>query len=441
MADPLAPNYKRNVGRLVTDRYDFQNHVDGYSFRHEADQIDVSPSLTIDGYVTLDVQAALTALSGVLTPPVIADATSSVKGIIKLSGDLGGTADSVTVIGLRTYPVRAVAPTDGQVLTWHAAGPYWQPATAATAFIAGGDLTGTNISQQVIQITGNAGTLPVLCNNLFFSSSLLNPRIGQTGAASGDGTALVISAQNTASLSGRGGDVVITSGLGDSSGLEGSVKLATGDQNTIYIECAQLGTSAVLGLVHGGNTTISDMPAGTGNRVIYIRNAQTVPTTGTPSAGSILYATGGKLYVKHADTDQFQIGTYSNPSLSGATGQQTYISRSYVTSTTGNPTLAFSYSVPLLTSVMVEAYITGREVGGANSVQAIVVMGYTRDGSNPLADVGSVVGIDLRNTAGASSWTAPTITKVGNDIQVQSGYKAATTIRWYVQVKLTICGD
>lgn len=441
MADPLAPNYKRNVGRLVTDRYDFQNHVDGYAFRHKADQIDVSPSLTIDGYVTLDVQAALTALSGVLIPPVIADATSSVKGIIKLSGDLGGTADSVTVIGLRTYPVRAVAPTDGQVLTWHAAGPYWQPATAATAFIAGGDLTGTNISQQVIQLTGNVGTLPVLCNNVLFSDVLTSPKISQSGAASGDGAALVIIGQNTGSLSGRGGDVVISSGLGDSSGFEGSVKLATGDQNTIYLECVQIGANSVLGLVHGGNTTIADMPVGTGNRVIYIRNAQAAPTTGTPSAGSILYASSGKLYVKHADTDQFQIGTYSNPSLSGATGQQTYINRSYVTSTTINPVVAFSYTVPVLTSVMIEAYITGREVGGANSVQAIIVMGYTRDGSNPLADVGTVVGLDLRNTAGATSWTAPTIAKVGNDIQVQTGFKVATTIRWYVQVKMTICGD
>jgi len=39
-------NFKRGSGRLSTDRFDFQNHIDGYDFRHNADGIDVLPPIS-----------------------------------------------------------------------------------------------------------------------------------------------------------------------------------------------------------------------------------------------------------------------------------------------------------------------------------------------------------------------------------------------------------
>ncbi len=48
-------------GRLTTDRFLFQHHVDGVQLRHKADQIDLNPQLTINSTPNIpNVQAALT---------------------------------------------------------------------------------------------------------------------------------------------------------------------------------------------------------------------------------------------------------------------------------------------------------------------------------------------------------------------------------------------
>ena len=56
------------------------------------------------------------------------------------SGDVSGTAGALTVVGLRSYPVAATNPADGQVLKWSAAASQWQPGTPSIALA--GDATG-----------------------------------------------------------------------------------------------------------------------------------------------------------------------------------------------------------------------------------------------------------------------------------------------------------
>jgi len=52
-------NFTRGIGRLATDRYDFQNHTDGYNAKHNADKITVIPALTLNEVVANDVYTAL----------------------------------------------------------------------------------------------------------------------------------------------------------------------------------------------------------------------------------------------------------------------------------------------------------------------------------------------------------------------------------------------
>jgi len=47
-------------GRLALDRYDFQHHVEGTDFRHQAAETDLIPNIVIDGYNADNVQSALT---------------------------------------------------------------------------------------------------------------------------------------------------------------------------------------------------------------------------------------------------------------------------------------------------------------------------------------------------------------------------------------------
>lgn len=80
--------------------------------------------------------------------------------IIELEQDLGGSLSAPEVVGIRGIPVSNVSPNSGEVLVYN--GLAWVPTapdTAAGAFDAAGDLSGSNISQTVIKING--ATVPI----------------------------------------------------------------------------------------------------------------------------------------------------------------------------------------------------------------------------------------------------------------------------------------
>ncbi len=158
MTDPLSPNFKKGVGRLAVDRFDFQEHVDGYRFRHRASSIDLFPTVVISGDGYTNVQSAIEALANFVSPPdiIVQDATVFVKGIVKLAGDIGGTANSVTVTALQNRSVSNVPPSNQQVLSWNSGTSAWTPTTLSSTFLAAGDISGNNLSQTVIGIQGRS---------------------------------------------------------------------------------------------------------------------------------------------------------------------------------------------------------------------------------------------------------------------------------------------
>lgn len=58
-----SPNFVPGRGGLVTNRYDFQSHIEGTSFRHNANQIDVNPPVFVNGVPFFTVSDALGAVS------------------------------------------------------------------------------------------------------------------------------------------------------------------------------------------------------------------------------------------------------------------------------------------------------------------------------------------------------------------------------------------
>ena len=155
---PINPNFKPGVGHLVTDRFDFQKHVDGTDFRHVAGSIDLSPPILIGSTSITDVQTAIAALAGTIIVPSVPDATTSSKGVIQLGGDLAGigtTALSPKVSGLQGRQVSTLAPNTNDVLAWN--GTNWAPSVLinATASVFGtikllGDLNGGTAGSPVV---------------------------------------------------------------------------------------------------------------------------------------------------------------------------------------------------------------------------------------------------------------------------------------------------
>jgi len=91
------------------------------------------------------------------------DATDSIKGKLRLTNDLGGTADAPLVTGLQSYDIDTAAPADGYVLTWINADGYWAPRPGPSgSFSAGGDLSGSSTNQTVTGIQTNDVAAQVL---------------------------------------------------------------------------------------------------------------------------------------------------------------------------------------------------------------------------------------------------------------------------------------
>lgn len=152
---PQDPNFKNGVGRLAVDRYDFQKHVDGNGFEHDASSIKLDPPLNINQTNLNNVQEGFVTLINVFNSSIaVQDATDTTKGKIKLTNDLTGTADNPVVAGLRNVPISNTTPTVGQILTYD--GAVWIATTPSAGFSTGGDVSGTSGNLSVDKIKGKS---------------------------------------------------------------------------------------------------------------------------------------------------------------------------------------------------------------------------------------------------------------------------------------------
>ena len=439
MSDPIVPNYKKSVGRLVTDRFDFQDHTSGDNFRHNATQVDLFPTVVVDGYAKTTVQSAISALADVIYTPALPDATISSKGVIKLAGDITGTADVITVTKIQGKPVNTLVPLNGQVLTWN--GAAWSPATPANVFNAGLDLYGNNIQQRVIQISGdNVGDVTVPASTFTFNSDVAPTFTQQLASTSNGANFSIVAQESNVNASSIGGNILISGGSGQ--GQSGGVALSLDSLNNYMVQLTQLSNNnRILSLLNESPLDTASMPDNSGDMVIYIKDAVLPPGAGNPSNGVIVYSDGGKLYIRESNGNDFAIGSIPNPSIWGPSSNQTYSQRATAQSNTNVPVSAFVFTMPDNTSLKVDVIMIGKEVHATNnnSVQVSMSAGYTVDNNSNVQAVGAVATYDVRNSGGAAaSWTLPDIINVGNTLTVYTGHNAATVINWLAIVQLTI---
>lgn len=444
MSNPLVPNYVKGVGRLVTDRYDFQDHIDGYSFRHNATQIDLSPAITFDGYTETTVQDALQILSTYVVAPNVPDATTTNKGIIQLSGDLSGTATNITVNSIQNVPIQPIIPSAvGQVLTWDGIG--WYPDNPSNVFNAGGDLGGNNFTQTVEGITGDGSSIVTIDANTFNFTESTTPVFSQDDNTTATGSDFKITAQNSTVFGGSGGNVTVSGGSsGGGAGLNGGVLLYTNDNNSPLVQLVELsGNRRVVSLAHDSIVDIIDMPANTGDRVIYIADAAAAPSLGAnPSGGSILYSSGGKLYVKQSDGDNFALGSIPNPSIWGGGNRYVYSYRATSSTTNATPATALSFVMPNFTIVKADVLVVGKRTnpGSNDAYQTNMSRGFTINNTGGVVTALSATNYFDTQSAGLLGITPPNITNVGTTLSITTGALAAVNINWLVVVQLTVCG-
>ncbi len=454
MSDPLVPNFNSTTGRLATDRFTFQNHVDGYNLRHKSNQIDLLSPITVDSVNYSDVQSALTALAAAVAPEVIPDATTTIKGILKLSGDLNGagtTSNAPKVSGLQGRPISTLGPSSGQILTW--SGSSWSPADPSNTFTASGDLDGNNISQQVINISGDSGTVTVSADTMRFVLNA-NPNLTQLTRSSSNGINFTIKAQSTTAASAKGGDLILAGGAAGSGGLDGGVKLLLDDHVMMQVVEPVL-NQRVLGLVSNTSVTSTQMPANTGDYVVFIANANTIPSSGNPVGGAILYADDGVLYVKQADGDSFNVNPMPNPNIWGPFGQQIYTKKAKVNTNAGVASVLLSVDfsqVEFIDSIVkMNVLIMGTNSDNIIVLNKSAIYNVFADGTS-LTATDSEIDTEPLYMLSAPGWAVenghakPEIQFTGasgigpNDkiFTIMTGYRSANVTQWFAVVKFTI---
>ena len=107
----------------------------------------------------------------------------------------------------------------------------------------------------------------------------------------------------------NGGTLHLYSGAPTGTGLKGdiAVDLNGGAAADRMLEMTELVSGQrIMSLVKGATLTTGMMPANTGDRVMYVGDAATVPTA-SPTAGTILYSSGGALFIWQSNGTNFQI--------------------------------------------------------------------------------------------------------------------------------------
>lgn len=311
MADPIVPNFKPGVGRLTTDRFDFQKHINGEDFHHEAGVIVLNPAISVNGGpATTNLQSVIAQLNA-LVPQVIPDATGSVKGLIKLSGDLAGSGSSASapkVSGLQGFPISTATPSNGDLLTYDSSLPGWKPAALNTTFttlnVTGGyslNSTGTALISATGLLTISPSSLTIgTPNAINITSSDGNMSI----TANGSGI-LQISAASTLSLNAGSGGVAINSG--DFSAF-GNLSLGGSSSNTMTVPAQGIFNNILKFVGSSARILFNGIIVGNGNQTINIRQNKFVvfPTSLTGTHTYTLSTTST------VDGDWFQL---YNPSL------------------------------------------------------------------------------------------------------------------------------
>lgn len=404
---------------------------------------------------------------GTLSIPTVNDATTSVKGIVQLAGDIGGTATSVVVTRLQGTAVSATTPTTNQVLQHN--GTQWVPASIAAGapqnatyltVSSDGTLTnervltaGTNIS-----FTDGGANSTFTINNTYTLPNATNAVTGGirlTGQLGGTATAPTVVQINGASVPAAGalttGTVLRVTGasalgygaidLANANAVTGVLPAAnhpdatTGAKGIVQLAGDLGGTSTAPSVLKINGVTVSG--AAVAGYVITAASSSTAAWTTLPNA-----STSALGLVQLA---QDLAGTATTPTvtaISGASGVATIrcatvtnTSTAKVTPTTvligttntTNATLTTIYTYPLTNNATTKVMASIEGVRDTNAQSASYELAVTvRANGGVYQFVGSLSKYAVEDDP---DWDC-TLALSGSNLLVQVTGKAATNVSW-----------
>lgn len=265
---------------------------------------------------------------------------------------------------------------------------------------------------------------------LAIAETIASPLINQEDKTTGNAETFTISAQTSLGGNGNGGTLALAGGSPHGTGRKGGVQLSLDETSAEpMVEVAEVATgrrAVVLGL--GAAVTATELPAGTGDRVVYIADYATAPTA-NPVSGQLLYAGGHALAARSPNgvtTDISPIG------VSGGLATKHYHHQHGRAQTTNATyTTAATITIPASSVAMLTAYLVGKrtDVEG-NCTMVFTYAAIKRTGS--AAPVVSSTQTDFSHEDDPSTnwrWSVS-----GNDIILEVQGVAAQTWEWDAQI-------
>jgi hypothetical protein len=211
---------------------------------------------------------------------------------------------------------------------------------------------------------------PTSGGTIAIAETLATPLINQEDKTTGNGETLTIAAQTSLGGNGNGGTLALAGGSPHGTGLKGGVRLSLDETSAEpMVEVAEVATgrrAVVLGL--GAAVTATELPAGTGDRVLYIADYATAPTA-NPVSGQLLYAGGHALAARSPNgvtTDISPIGVSG-----GLTTKHYHHQHGRVQTTNATFTTVATITIPASSVAMLTAYLVGKRTDVEGNVTSV----------------------------------------------------------------------
>ena len=202
------------------------------------------------------------------------------------------------------------------------------------------------------------------------AETISSPLINQEDKTTGNGETLTIAAQTSLGGNGNGGTLALAGGSPHGTGRKGGVRLSLDETSAEpMVEVAEVATgrrAVVLGL--GAAVTATELPAGTGDRVLYIADYATAPTA-NPVSGQLLYAGGHALAARSPNgvtTDISPIGVSG-----GLTTKHYHHQHGRVQTTNATFTTVATITIPASSVAMLTAYLVGKRTDVEGNVTSV----------------------------------------------------------------------
>lgn len=195
------------------------------------------------------------------------------------------------------------------------------------------------------------------------------------------------------------------------------------------LEAAELiTTQRIVSLARGSAVTSTQMPSGTGDLVVYLANANTVPTA-NPVSGSIIYNNAGSITTRTAN------GVINDLSPVGVTNASLPTKRWFrqhgsVTTSNNSMTTVATLTIPASSVAVLQAFLVGKRSDVEGNVTSVMTIGHIKRTGSAAPSVTTTFSNAYEDDTNTDwQWAVS-----GNDIVFQAQGVTGQTWQWDVQI-------